>query len=63
MDIITGWKQISKLLGDIGVKTLKKWVRDRELPVKKVGGCIIADKQEIIIWIKSQPRQGANNDR
>jgi len=55
MQLITGWKSICIIMGDVGVRTLKKWIKFKKLPVKKIGGCILADKEELLKWIKAQP--------
>jgi predicted DNA-binding transcriptional regulator AlpA len=56
MPTLTSWKEIAQYLGK-GVRTVQRWERSLELPVRrpvgKPNGIVLADTEEIDAWLSS----------
>ena len=47
---IVGWANIARRLG-VAVRTAQDYERGRGLPIKRMGGLVYADEQELFAWM------------
>ncbi|HLJ91456.1 MAG TPA: hypothetical protein VKZ53_31950 [Candidatus Angelobacter sp.] len=58
-DTLNSWKEIARYL-DRGVRTVQRWERDLNLPVRRPWGkkrsAVVAIRKEIDVWISCCPQ-------
>src|SRR5437660_680476 len=64
--ILNSWKEIAHYMGR-GVRTIQRWERDLNLPIRRPAGksrsAVLAFSDEIDLWMRSGPvRVHANGD-
>ena len=55
--VLTSWKEIAAYVNK-GVRTVQRWEKEQQLPVRRSGQSVLAIPKEIDAWVRTRPLQG-----